>query len=293
MNRCNEILCARLILLIAMNVTLFATGVSAQSVQDIMNEALKNPVVRDAMRGRVPTSPGRAGNPEVKEVQQLLNKRGFNAGTPDGIAGAGTRRAVAEFQASIGRSQTGQITAEELAILRAETKPNSSPAPSEKKSLDAREMQSLLTDLGYDPGSIDGAWGRRSQAALEKFRQDENSVVVGQPSPEDIELLRATLMPGPIAAAEELEPDDGPQTPTLHALRVVDRSAAFSVAWTNAPDSFSVAIVPLWSESSQTGSISGSAPLRLSAPDQAGLYHVVMVGDDGGSILARLMLEVR
>ena len=35
-----------------------------------------------------------------------------------------------------------------------------------------KQMQCLLTYLGYDPGTIDGIDGRKTQAALEKFRAD-------------------------------------------------------------------------------------------------------------------------
>ena len=35
-----------------------------------------------------------------------------------------------------------------------------------------REVQRLLTELGYDPGPIDGAAGRRSREALREFELD-------------------------------------------------------------------------------------------------------------------------
>lgn len=31
--------------------------------------------------------------------------------------------------------------------------------------------QSILTEIGYDPGPIDGAWGKNSQRALNEFRE--------------------------------------------------------------------------------------------------------------------------
>lgn len=257
----------------------------AQSVQDLMNEALKNPAVRDAMKGRVPSVPRSRGRDDVREIQRLLNARGFSAGTPDGIAGAGTRRAISAFQASVGRPQTGQITPEELTILRAGPEPASKPTTSKPKPLDMSELQSLLTDLDYDPGPIDGAWGRRSQQALEQFRQDENSGTAGPPNAEDMEHLRAAVKPG----AEGAEPG----APILYALPIVDRGSAFSVAWKNAPDRVSIAIVPLRSDDVPNERVSGPAPLRLSAPAQAGLYHIVMIPENAGSISARFKLEVR
>ncbi|MEL6659729.1 MAG: peptidoglycan-binding domain-containing protein [Bacteroidota bacterium] len=286
-------------LLVLICLVLLPDRSAAQSVQEMMNQALKNPTVRDAMQGRlpnvagqVPNISGRPSEEDIKEVQRLLNARGFEAGTPDGIAGAGTRRAISEFQASIGRAPTGHITREEIAILQAETEVVSFQPQAESEAWDMHDVQSLLTELDYDPGPIDGAWGRRSQAALEQFRQDKGSSTTGRPNAEDIERLRKALAPRPNASVQVVDSGAGPDWPILHALPVVDRSAAFSVAWLNAPAVSSIAIVPLWSET-QTAAVSGSAPLRLSAPDKPGLYHVVMMDEAGASIVARLALEVR
>jgi len=41
--------------------------------------------------------------------------------------------------------------------------------PNEKMITD---IQSMLTDLGYDPGPIDGIWGSKTRAAELQFRRD-------------------------------------------------------------------------------------------------------------------------
>ena len=41
---------------------------------------------------------GWSGKPDIKALQTLLNYRGFNCGTPDGIFGPGTTSAVTAFQ---------------------------------------------------------------------------------------------------------------------------------------------------------------------------------------------------
>lgn len=51
------------------------------------------------------------------EIQRRLSMLGFDAGTPDGVFGPRTRRAIADFQKSIGRRPTGEITKGEIAIL--------------------------------------------------------------------------------------------------------------------------------------------------------------------------------
>lgn len=264
----------------------------AQSVQDLMNEALRNPAVQDAMRGRVPTVP-RVGSADVMEIQRLLNARGFDAGTPDGIAGAGTRRAVADFQSSIGRLPSGQLTAEELAILRSGSAAPTGQSVRADTSPDAREMQSLLTELGYDPGPVDGAWGQRSQTALDKFRRRAGSAVSGRPTTDDAALLRAAMSPAPGDAVRNAETVAEPSSPTLYALPIVDKETTFNVAWENAPVGFRIAVVPLWSESLDSSSVPTAMPMRLSAPDEPGLYHVVMIDEAGAKIVTRLPLEVK
>ena len=39
-----------------------------------------------------------------------------------------------------------------------------------EEGVDVRKVQSLLTKLCYNPGPIDGAWGRRTEAAAKKIK---------------------------------------------------------------------------------------------------------------------------
>ena len=45
----------------------------------------------------------------VQKAQVLLNERGFNVGTPDGLMGPKTQRAIMEFQRGAGLAITGKI----------------------------------------------------------------------------------------------------------------------------------------------------------------------------------------
>ncbi|APE31486.1 murein transglycosylase [Halomonas aestuarii] len=47
---------------------------------------------------------------QVREMQHLLNQRGFEVGDPDGIMGPNTRRGLREFQAAIGTTPDGFAT---------------------------------------------------------------------------------------------------------------------------------------------------------------------------------------
>lgn len=50
-------------------------------------------------------------SPEIrKEAQEALNFYGFNAGTPDGVFGPGTRRAIAAYQSANGGAPTGEFS---------------------------------------------------------------------------------------------------------------------------------------------------------------------------------------
>ena len=53
----------------------------------------------------------------VRSVQQALNSRGYNAGTPDGRWGPGTEEALRQFQRSQGMQATGQLDARTAAAL--------------------------------------------------------------------------------------------------------------------------------------------------------------------------------
>jgi hypothetical protein len=52
------------------------------------------------------------------ELQRLLNARGFDAGTPDGVIGKGTEAAISAFQRASGLAVTGQPSLDVLARLR-------------------------------------------------------------------------------------------------------------------------------------------------------------------------------
>ena len=53
----------------------------------------------------------------VRSLQQALNNRGFNAGTPDGRWGPSTEEALRQFQSSQGIPSTGQPDARTSAAL--------------------------------------------------------------------------------------------------------------------------------------------------------------------------------
>ena len=52
-----------------------------------------------------------------RAVQEALNRRGFNAGSVDGVVGPRTRAAISAFQTSLGAPVTGTLTPEQEQTL--------------------------------------------------------------------------------------------------------------------------------------------------------------------------------
>jgi len=54
------------------------------------------------------------GKGDIAKAQERLNQKGYNVGTPDGIAGKKTRQAISQFQKVNGLSVTGQLDQQTL-----------------------------------------------------------------------------------------------------------------------------------------------------------------------------------
>jgi len=56
--------------------------------------------------------------------------------------------------------------------------------------VDIKEIQRTLRDLGYDPGPIDGIWGRKTMDAVIDFQVDRGLPVDGRPTRELLDTLK-------------------------------------------------------------------------------------------------------
>lgn len=86
----------------------------------IINEMNQRNQPRRTPRTRVdPAAAQRAAEQRerMRLIQTRLNALGYDAGTPDGVAGPRTRRAISDFQASIQQSPTGTLTEAQVATL--------------------------------------------------------------------------------------------------------------------------------------------------------------------------------
>lgn len=71
----------------------------------------------DVVNGRIATFQDSLSRDDIKRIQSLLNERGFNAGKPDGAFGRGSKRALMDFEESVGRPKSGELTKEILVEL--------------------------------------------------------------------------------------------------------------------------------------------------------------------------------
>ena len=55
--------------------------------------------------------------------------------------------------------------------------------------LRVRKVQEVLTEVSYDPGPIDGAWGGKTLAALNALRADHGMQAVTELDAESLDLL--------------------------------------------------------------------------------------------------------
>ncbi len=86
--------------------------VAAWKVQKL-NETANRFEVPEEWRGRAtkkaPATAALTKEQLVQKAQAMLNERGFNVGTPDGLMGPQTRQAISDFQRSAGIPVTGEV----------------------------------------------------------------------------------------------------------------------------------------------------------------------------------------
>lgn len=117
---------------------------------------------------------------DVKTLQEMLNAKGYNAGSVDGIFGRNTRAAVIAFQNANGLAAdgiVGKLTWAKLydttaALPAASTATGTQPMVYRGSRGDAvRKLQELLNKKGFDCGAVDGIFGSKTYAAVMAFQK--------------------------------------------------------------------------------------------------------------------------
>jgi membrane-bound lytic murein transglycosylase B len=123
-----------------------------------------------------PVEIGSLDRDQLFELQAGLNKLGYNAGNPDGMFGANTRRAVRQFQQSINQPADGYPTPallqrvnRQVGNIDRSAAQNSSPLLRTQTSV--RELQNALIRLGKLRGRADGDAGPATRRAIEAFER--------------------------------------------------------------------------------------------------------------------------
>ena len=111
----------------------------------------------------------------VKKIQKRLSDLGYPVGSVDGKYGNDTQVAIELFCDAIGVKNHNYITKKVQNKLFADDAPYCSfdkylPLKKGDKGANVRYMQQRLKELGYDPGKVDGSYGKNTVAAVAKFQ---------------------------------------------------------------------------------------------------------------------------
>ena len=117
---------------------------------------------------------GARGN-TVKKIQKRLADLGYPVGSADGKYGNDTQVAIDLFCEAIGAKLHNYIPKKVQNKLFADDAPYCvfdmyMPLKKGDKGGNVRLMQKRLKDLGYDPGTVDGSYGKNTVAAVARFQ---------------------------------------------------------------------------------------------------------------------------
>ena len=157
------------------------------------NESLVNSLTAAYLATRYAGAPRvlRGGNiqnlsvDQIRQLQTILVQQGFDVGGVDGVIGAQTRAAVREMQVVMNRPADGYPTVPFLDQLR-----GGASTPAGMTTSQIAELQTLLSQLGYDTGGVDGVAGPRTRAAVTAVQQQLGLPADGVPTLELLERLR-------------------------------------------------------------------------------------------------------
>jgi peptidoglycan hydrolase-like protein with peptidoglycan-binding domain len=119
----------------------------------------------------------------VKLAQKRLVMRWYDPGPIDGLFGAKTEKAVKYYQGDRLLANDGIVGPKTWARLDPPTVQQGSSGSAVKLA------QRLLTDYGYEPGPVDGAFGPKTKKAVKQFQQDFGLAVDGIVGPKTWAML--------------------------------------------------------------------------------------------------------
>jgi murein DD-endopeptidase MepM/ murein hydrolase activator NlpD len=138
--------------------------------------------------------------PEVAALQVALRSAGLYSGTVDGVAGSGTAAAVRAVQQRAGLPADGLAGPSTLRTLGrlGEPRYGSRAIVSGAIGWDVAALQFSLAAHGFPSGPVDGGFGPRSAAALQRFQQWAGISPDGLAGPSTLRALSAPPAASPV-----------------------------------------------------------------------------------------------
>ena len=110
----------------------------------------------------------------VRKMQTRLAELGYPIGKVDGAYGNDTQNGVYLFQDALGWSERKYMTSGMLKTLYSASAPaydNCRPLKKGDRGLAVKMLQVALKDLGFNPGKLDGIYGKNTVTAVAAFQQ--------------------------------------------------------------------------------------------------------------------------
>ena len=144
-----------------------------------------------------------ANNRTVKKIQARLAELGYPVTKTDGKYGEETQLAINLFCDAIHTREHRYITLKVQKKLFAKNAPVYDPYLALKRGdqgISVLYMQTRLKELGYDPGKLDGIYGKNTMAAVARFQADHGIAIGKKEKPGEVasrELMMALYSPEP------------------------------------------------------------------------------------------------
>ena len=146
--------------------------------------------------------PGDSGD-LVNQVITSLNRIGLLHSTPENYDQS-VADAVALFQQQRGLTSTGNVNNQTFAALEearwklGDRSLYLQPSPLMRGD-DVAQLQSRLTDMGFDCGRVDGIFGQKTESAIKEFQKSVGVTVDGKCGPATVlvNLIKAVTVAGP------------------------------------------------------------------------------------------------
>lgn len=230
---------------------------------------------------------------DVRKMQKRLSELGYPVGVVDGIWGDDTQLAVNLFQCAIGYSERNYATSGMLNKLYGKNAPVYNPyAPLKQgdRGTDVLIMQTTLKLMGFDPGKLDGIYGKDTVAAVSVFQLVAGLEVTGEADEDTLKLLYSPNCP--MNPSVHPTPTPGPdETTTTDITKVTVQG---NISSPKVGDKLTVKVEPAgatvtyaWYRAGSTEVIATTATYTVQRTDVGkALYCIVTgIGDYSGQLI--------